>query len=66
MKDAAVDLSPDRSGSVLGNWRLSRVIGTGAFGVVYEARHIAIDRRRAAAKVLHPHLSLDPEITRRS
>ena len=43
----------DLTGRSLGNWRLLRRIGEGAFGWVYEGRHLH-SRQRAAIKVLKP------------
>ena len=56
---------PSLVGQTLGNWSLLRQLGEGAFGAVYEAQHQAIAQRRAAVKVLHPHLSTDPVVQRR-
>ena len=44
-------------GQTLGNWRLSRLLGEGAFGAVYEAEHATIQGRKGAIKVLKPELS---------
>ncbi len=44
--------------TVGGRWRLGKVLGEGAFGVVYEAQSIADPSLRAAIKVLHPHVAL--------
>jgi tRNA A-37 threonylcarbamoyl transferase component Bud32 len=45
-------------GHTLGNWRIQRLLGAGAFGAVYEGENVAIVGRRAAIKVLHPHLAM--------
>ena len=59
------DNSPDLTGSTLGSWTLLRLLGEGGFGAVYEAQHTTIAGRRAAVKVLHPHLAFQKEIKRR-
>ena len=56
---------PSLVGETVGNWRLLRQLGAGAYGAVYEAQHQAIAERRAAVKVLHPHLSTDAGVQRR-
>ena len=58
-------MEADYTGRVLGNWRLVRVLGSGSFGGVYEAENVSIAGRRAAVKILHPHLSLNDAIKRR-
>ena len=52
--------SPELIGTQIGNYRLSRLLGGGSMGAVYEAVHNQISRR-VAVKVLHAHLSQDPE-----
>jgi serine/threonine-protein kinase len=61
MSESGVDLS----GRSFGNWKLIRLLGEGAFGGVYEAQNVGIAGRRAAVKVLHPHMSFHPDIKRR-
>jgi serine/threonine-protein kinase len=56
---------PDLIGQTLGNWRILRQLGAGAFGAVYEAQHVTIAERKAAVKVLHPHLSADQQLQKR-
>src|SRR3954464_7953147 len=47
-----------------GRYRLSRRLASGAMGVVYEARHIATDRR-CALKVMLAHIAPRPELRKR-
>lgn len=54
-----------RSGELLGGrYRLESVLGRGALGVVWRARHITMGRQ-VAVKVLHPQISAHPAIRRR-
>ncbi len=48
-------------GTVVGGWRVLRRIGLGGMGAVYEVLEETI-AKRAALKVVHPHLSLDPKL----
>jgi len=52
-------------GRKIAHWEIVRLLGEGAFGSVYEARHVTIAGRRAALKVLHSQMSLRPDIKRR-
>ena len=53
-----------RVGSVLDQkWTLERLLGAGAMGSVYEARHR--NGARAAVKLLHPMLAREPEVRER-
>lgn len=56
------ETAQDFTGRTLGNWLIQRRLGEGAFGAVYEAQNVAISGRRAAVKVLHPHMSLLHEV----
>jgi serine/threonine-protein kinase len=56
---------PDLRGRAIGNWTLQRPLGEGTFGAVYEAQHVSIAGRRAAIKVLHPHMAFNADIKRR-
>lgn len=51
-------------GSVVGNYRLIKLIGEGGFGEVYLAENPLIGRR-AAAKVLHAGMAKNDELVRR-
>lgn len=52
-------------GRMLGNWELVGLLGEGAFGAVYEARHRLISGRAAAVKVLHGHMARNPQVRQR-
>lgn len=52
------------AGSRLGQYVLERRLGAGAMGTVYEARDTELPRR-AAVKVIHPHLADQPETVSR-
>lgn len=51
-------------GSVLGGYRIERVLGSGGMGTVYLAAHPVLPRNDAL-KVLWPHLATDPEFRAR-
>jgi serine/threonine protein kinase len=51
-------------GQVVGNYRLVQKVGEGGMGVVYEALREDIGIR-AAIKVLHRELALNPEMATR-
>jgi serine/threonine-protein kinase len=51
-------------GEVLGTYRLERVIGEGAMGVVYVGRHVKLDRQ-VAVKILKPQHSADGSLVQR-
>ena len=48
----------------LDRYRIEAVIGSGAMGTVYRARHVRVGRE-VAIKVLHGHLVRDPNMVRR-
>ena len=56
---AAQDGGLDLSGRLLGSYRLEGVIGSGAFGRVYRARHVALDVLRAV-KVMQGDIAEQP------
>ncbi len=51
-------------GAVVGNYKITRQIGAGGMGAVYEAEHSLLGKR-AAVKVLLPRMSVDKEIVKR-
>jgi eukaryotic-like serine/threonine-protein kinase len=51
-------------GTTVGNYRITRLLGEGGMGVVYEAEHPALGRR-AAVKILHPELAQQGEMVNR-
>jgi len=55
---------PVQLGEVIGGYRLDRVLGEGSAGCVYLGTHTLLGRR-AAVKVLYPHLSHQPDLVRR-
>jgi serine/threonine protein kinase len=59
------EAGPTLTGRVIASWQLLRPLGEGAFGAVYEAQHTTIAGRKAAVKVLHPHMSFHADIKRR-
>ncbi len=51
---------------VLGRYRITRLIGEGGMGRVYEAeQRVGTTTRRVAVKTLRPQLSADPQLARR-
>lgn len=61
----AADSTPDhRIGQVVGHYRLMQMVGEGGMGTVYEAVREDIGSR-AAIKILHRELALNPEMATR-
>jgi serine/threonine-protein kinase len=53
-------------GQVLaGSYEVTRVLGEGGMGRVYEARHTRLSGKRFAIKLLHPDLARQPEVVTR-
>jgi serine/threonine-protein kinase len=51
-------------GRTVGGCRIGRRIGAGGMGVVFEAHHLALDKR-VALKLLMPHLAADASFVKR-
>ncbi|MBC8132906.1 MAG: protein kinase [Deltaproteobacteria bacterium] len=49
---------------IAGNFRIARLIGSGAMGNVYQAEQLSLGKE-VAVKVLHPHLMSDEKLVRR-
>ena len=59
-----VERARRRVGSVVsGKWTIDRLIGVGGMGAVYAATHR--NKKKAALKILHPELSLEPSVRKR-
>jgi len=61
---AALPAEPVQVGTQVGPWRLERLLGEGAMGRVFAARHVDIGRR-AAVKVLKVEHAASEEVVRR-
>ena len=57
--DLPPSYTPFGPGQVLGHYRIDRVLGRGAMGIVYEASHLVV-QKRAAVKCLFPHAAEEP------
>jgi len=57
-------LEPERIGQQVGNYRITRLLGTGGMGAVYEMVHQSIGQR-AALKILFRKYSSEPEFIER-
>ncbi|MCO5106681.1 MAG: protein kinase [Burkholderiaceae bacterium] len=57
-RDAAAPLAPGRR---LGDYLLTRVVGQGGFGIVYEAEDLCLQRRVAIKEYMPSHLATRPD-----
>ena len=62
--DARAELAKRRVGETLrGKWRIDALLGVGGMAVVYAATHR--NGKRVAVKMLHPEMSMDPDLRAR-
>ena len=59
----AISAYPDGS-IILGKYRVEKLLGCGGMGVVYQAKHLAL-QRKVAIKCIHPHMVTDSEVLAR-
>ena len=60
-----MSLTPQlQTGAEIGNYMIQRRLGRGGMGVVYRARHVALDQPRAL-KLIAPALAADPDFRAR-
>lgn len=50
-------MAKDLIGQQLGNYRLTKLLGSGGFASVYLGQHVRLSSKQAAIKVLHAHLT---------
>ena len=58
------DVDPLLDKVIAGNFRVQRLLGSGAMGNVYQAEQLSLGKA-VAIKVLHPHLMSDEKLVRR-
>ena len=64
VEDEGVQRAQQRVGTVInGKWTIDRLIGVGGMGAVYAATHR--NKKKAALKMLHPELSVEPTVKER-
>lgn len=59
------ELQIEIPGVIADKYQMVREIGAGGFGVVYEARHLGLDRRVAMKLIRGDDMSMDPEFRQR-
>src|SRR4051812_25350614 len=61
---SSADTAPLEPGTRFGQYEIVRILGRGAMGSVFEARHLAL-KKRVALKIMHPTIaSSDDMVTR--
>jgi serine/threonine protein kinase/very-short-patch-repair endonuclease len=60
----AQGIADPRLGSLVGKYKIERLLGKGGMGAVYEARHVQL-ARRVAVKFMLPQYASEPRILRR-
>ena len=63
--DSAGEADPLLNTTLSRTYRITRTIGEGGMGRVYEAWHTRIKKKRYAIKVLHPEFARSPEVLSR-
>jgi hypothetical protein len=61
MADAATHQSIDVGTVLAGTYGIQRLLGKGGMGAVWEARHLRLEGKRVAIKVLHAEVASDAE-----
>jgi serine/threonine-protein kinase len=65
LEDAPEGDDPLLGQILAGSYEVTRVLGEGGMGRVYEARHTRLSGKRFAIKLLHPDLARQPEVVTR-
>jgi serine/threonine-protein kinase len=65
LEDAPEDEDPLVGQVLADSYEVTRMVGEGGMGRVYEARHTRLTGKRFAVKLLHPDLARQPEVVTR-
>ncbi len=65
LEDAPADEDPLIGSTIAESYEIVRVLGEGAMGRVYEARHTRLANKRYAVKMLHSDLAREPAVVAR-
>ncbi|MBE7483451.1 MAG: serine/threonine protein kinase [Polyangiaceae bacterium] len=65
LADAPEDADPLVGATLAESYEITRVLGEGGMGRVYEARHTRLPNKRFAIKMLHHELARQPEVVAR-
>jgi serine/threonine protein kinase len=65
LEDAPEGVDPLVGQVLAGSYEVTRLVGEGGMGRVYEARHTRLSGKRFAIKLLHPDLARQPEVVTR-